>query len=174
MPPFPSDTHLLSMCDALMQLDTLPRRPQSLGSPAPALWPPPKAVARDLWAKGAVGLSWGGSGSLDHHLELGWKRRAGFSLRLGSEGERQKARKQLRPWPTAWVTLLVKGGDAPAHLTYIPGLCDEGHEGQTQAAGEGPGTGSWDMYCSGSNHLGPSCPPWVPAEGKPPGGGRGE
>lgn len=69
------------------------------------------------------------------------------------------------------MALLVRGGDAPAQLTYFPGLCDEGHEGQTQAAREGPGTGSWDMYCSGSNYLDPRAPPWVSlAERKPPGG----
>lgn len=99
MPPFISDTHLLSMCDALMQLDTLPHQPQSLGFPAPAHWLPPKAVARDLWAKSVLGLSWGESGSLDHHLELGWKRRAGFSLRLASEESSRKHANSSGPGP---------------------------------------------------------------------------
>lgn len=145
-PPPPCDTHLGSTCDALKQLDPctsppLVHHPQSPGSPTRALWPPPEAVLRGRWASGGceaqrgVG-AWGSSGFLNHHLELTWKRRAGFSSRLGSEGRGKKhpcsseMRRDAPPCPapahwvaSGWALGWAKGVLLPAHLARVPEPC---------------------------------------------------
>lgn len=78
-PPPPYDTHLLSACEALKRWDPI--------SPAPATTTGSGWVPGMGWREARLGVGPGApSGSLDHHLELTWKRRAGFSLRLGPEG----------------------------------------------------------------------------------------
>lgn len=70
-------------------------------------------------------MGWGSSGSLDHHLEPAWKREAGCSLRLGSEGW-QEAPGLPRPCTNRQGSPLCRWGDAPAHLACVPGPCVTG------------------------------------------------
>lgn len=149
------------MCDALKRL--VPCHAHHPPSPTPQQRP------------GAPGPGWlrlGGararaSGPLDHHLEPTWKRRAGFSLRQGSEGRGRDLNcsgpaRQRSGWPHC----------AKRAMLPPPGLhpraCVTAHEGQ--AWREGPGTGSCGMYCPGPNHGWA----WQPGGGKAPWGGRGE